>query len=54
MFGRDFVRAEGQAPVIHPTALIDASAHIDDDVEIGPFTVIGPDVHIGAGSVIFY
>ena len=36
----------------HPTALIDASAEIDDDVEIGPYTVIGPDVHIGAGSVI--
>ena len=38
--------------MIHPTALIDASARIDEDVEIGPYTVIGPDVHISAGSVI--
>lgn len=38
--------------MIHPTALIDPSAQLDDDVEIGPFTVIGSDVHIGSGSVI--
>lgn len=38
--------------MIHATALVDASAQIDDDVEIGPFTVVGPDVHIGSGSVI--
>ena len=37
---------------------VDASAHVhpeaqlDDDVDIGPFTVIGPHVRIGAGSKI--
>ena len=29
---------------IHPRA------EIDSDVEIGPFSVIGPDVHIGRGT----
>lgn len=38
--------------MIHPTALVDASARLADDVEVGPFSVIGPDVTIGAGSVI--
>lgn len=38
--------------MIHPTALIDPSVHLADDVEVGPFCVIGPDVTIGAGSVI--
>jgi UDP-N-acetylglucosamine acyltransferase len=38
--------------LIHPTALVDASARLADDVEVGPFSVIGPDVTIGAGSVI--
>lgn len=37
---------------IHPTALIDAKAQIDQDVEIGPYTVIGEDVQIGAGTRI--
>lgn len=34
---------------IHPTALIDAKASLADDVEVGPYTVIGADVVIGAG-----
>lgn len=38
--------------MIHSTALIDPEAHLADDVEVGPFTVIGPDVRIGAGSRI--
>ncbi|HEY3227192.1 MAG TPA: acyl-ACP--UDP-N-acetylglucosamine O-acyltransferase [Planctomycetota bacterium] len=36
----------------HPTAIIDPKARIDDDVEIGPFCVVGPDVAIGAGSIL--
>lgn len=31
---------------------MDASARIASDVEIGPWTIIGPDVEIGAGTVI--
>ena len=29
---------------------IDPRAEIDDDVEIGPFCIIGPKVRIGRGS----
>lgn len=36
--------------MIHPQAIIDASAKIADDVSIGPFTVIGADVEIGSGT----
>jgi UDP-N-acetylglucosamine acyltransferase len=38
--------------VIDPHAIIHASARIADDVEVGPFTVIGADVEIGAGTRI--
>jgi UDP-N-acetylglucosamine acyltransferase len=34
---------------ISPHAIIDPKAEIASDVEIGPFCVIGPNVHIGAG-----
>lgn len=34
---------------IHPTALVDPSAQIDSDVEIGPFTVVGANVTIASG-----
>jgi len=37
-------------PQIHPTAIVDTSAEIGDGVEIGPFSVVGPDVKIGDGS----
>ena len=37
---------------IHPTAVIDDTAVIADDVSIGPSAVIGRDVVIGAGSII--
>ena len=37
---------------IHPTALVDAAARLAADVEVGPFTIIGPHVEIGAGCVI--
>ena len=35
---------------IHETALVDSGAQIADDVEIGPFSIIGPKVTIGPGS----
>ncbi|MGQ9426079.1 acyl-ACP--UDP-N-acetylglucosamine O-acyltransferase [Gilvimarinus sp. F26214L] len=38
--------------MIHPTAIIDPSAKLADDVEVGPYSIIGPDVEIGAGSRI--
>ena len=35
---------------IHPTAIVDAKAELADDVEIGPYCTIGPNVTIGKGS----
>jgi UDP-N-acetylglucosamine acyltransferase len=35
---------------IHPTAVVDSKAEIDDDVEVGPYCVIGAGVKISAGS----
>lgn len=36
--------------LIHPTAIIDESAVIAPDVQIGPYCIIGPNVTIGAGT----
>lgn len=37
---------------IHATALVDARARIADDVDIGPFSIVGPDVSLGHGTRI--
>jgi UDP-N-acetylglucosamine acyltransferase len=37
---------------IHPTALVEAGAQLADDVEIGPYTTVGPEVSIGEGTRI--
>jgi UDP-N-acetylglucosamine acyltransferase len=37
-------------PKISPLAAVDPKAILADDVEVGPFCVIGPDVRIGAGT----
>lgn len=37
---------------IHATALIDTSAELADDVEVGPYAVIGPQVSLDAGCVV--
>jgi UDP-N-acetylglucosamine acyltransferase len=37
---------------IHPTAVVEAGAKIADDVEIGPYCCIGPEVEIEAGVVL--
>jgi UDP-N-acetylglucosamine acyltransferase len=34
---------------VHPTALVDLAAKIAEDVEIGPFCVVGPEVELGPG-----
>lgn len=36
-------------PKISPLALVDPKARLADDVEVGPFCVIGPDVTLGSG-----
>jgi UDP-N-acetylglucosamine acyltransferase len=37
---------------IHPTAVVDSSAALDNDLTIGPYSVIGANVEIGSGTVI--
>ena len=39
-------------PNIHPTAIVDSTATIDDSVQIGAYSIIGPHVTIGADTVI--
>jgi UDP-N-acetylglucosamine acyltransferase len=38
--------------LIHPMAIVEAGAQIDDSVSVGPYTVIGPHVKIGAGTTV--
>ena len=38
--------------MIHPQAIVDPKAELAADVEVGPFSVIGPGVEIAAGSRI--
>lgn len=41
-----------QAPLIHPTAVIDSSAQLASDVRVGAFSLIGADVQIDAGTEV--
>ncbi|HVN22788.1 MAG TPA: acyl-ACP--UDP-N-acetylglucosamine O-acyltransferase [Syntrophorhabdales bacterium] len=36
--------------MIHSTAVIDKSAELESDVEVGPYCIIGPGVKIGKGT----
>ena len=36
--------------LIHPTSVIDSKAQIAENVKIGPFCIVGPNVTIGTGS----
>jgi UDP-N-acetylglucosamine acyltransferase len=37
---------------VHATALVDPGAELADDVEIGPYCIVGPQVRLGAGVVL--
>jgi UDP-N-acetylglucosamine acyltransferase len=37
---------------IHPSAVVDVAAELDDSVMVGPYTVIGPHVRIAAGTTV--
>ncbi|MBJ7327264.1 MAG: N-acetyltransferase, partial [Chthoniobacterales bacterium] len=37
---------------IHPTAIVAEGAKLAADVQVGPFSIIGPDVQIGSGCTI--
>jgi UDP-3-O-[3-hydroxymyristoyl] glucosamine N-acyltransferase len=45
--------AQRPAPFIHPSAAIAKSAHVPSDCYIGAQAVIGSDVRLGPGSVIY-
>lgn len=38
--------------MIHPTAIVDETARVAADCEIGPYSIIGAEVELGAGTVI--
>ena len=38
--------------MIHKTAIVDTNAKISNNVEIGPYSIIGPNVEIGADTVV--
>ncbi len=38
--------------MIHKTAIVNSNAKISDNVQIGPYSIIGPEVEIGSNSVI--
>jgi len=33
---------------IHPTAIVDPRAHVEESADIGPYSIVGPEVEIGA------
>lgn len=37
---------------IHPTAIIEPGAQLDDSVEVGPYAIVGSHVVIGAGTTV--
>jgi len=37
---------------IHPTAIVDKKAKLADDIEVGPYAIIGPNAEIAKGAVI--
>jgi len=37
---------------IHATAIIDKKANLADDIEVGPYAIIGPNAEIAKGAVI--
>jgi UDP-3-O-[3-hydroxymyristoyl] glucosamine N-acyltransferase len=47
-----FHPAQGYAPGVHRTAVVDSSARIGKGAHIGPYVVIGEDVEIGANAVL--
>lgn len=40
------------APRVHATAIVAAGAELADDVDIGPYAIIGPHVRLGRGTTV--
>ena len=39
--------------MIHKSAIVDKNAKISNNVKIGPYSIVGPDVEIGANSILY-
>ncbi len=39
-------------PGVHPSAVVDATAEVDEGASVGPLCVVGPGVHLAAGAVL--
>jgi len=37
---------------VHPTALVDPKCELDDQVEVGPYSIIGGEARIGKGTIV--
>jgi UDP-N-acetylglucosamine acyltransferase len=46
------VYGAGILSLIHPSAIVDPGAELDEGVEVGPFSIIGPGVRIGRGTQV--
>jgi len=44
--------APGEGPAIHPTAVIDPTAVVGEDVRIGAYAIVGPNCVVGARTVL--
>lgn len=44
--------ASDNTPLIHPTALVDASAELGEGVRIGPYSIVGPGCVLGDRTVL--
>lgn len=40
------------SPDIHPTAIVHPQTELADDVVIGPYTILGPEVSLGCGTQV--
>lgn len=38
--------------MIHPTAIVDKSANLDEGCSVGAYSIVGADVNIGAGTTV--
>src|SRR5262245_5576721 len=49
---REAAMAIAKSARIHPTAVIDPQAELDEEVQVGPFVVIDGPCHVGPGCVL--
>src|SRR5271154_219924 len=47
-----WIGRRGMPNSIHPTAIVDSKARLDDGVVIGPYCCVGGEVELGSGVVL--